>query len=105
MFETHERILQNLNESGHKEFSTEMIKEAIDKVEGQEIDSMYQEWLRSEGAHAKERAQWVDDGNTIDRIERSQLGDELEPVSWAEAAEGLGEMPYPELNEETELER
>ena len=46
MFETHERILQKLNESGLKEFSPEMIKGIIDKVEGEEVDKMHAEWLR-----------------------------------------------------------
>ena len=40
MFETHERILQKLNESGLKEFSPEMIKGIIDKVEGEEVDKI-----------------------------------------------------------------
>lgn len=104
MFETHERILQMLGESGHKEFSAETIKGIIDKVEGEEIDKMYAQWLREEEAHAKERAQWVADEIAIDRIERSQLEDESEPVSWAEAAEDLGEVHYPELSQDRELE-
>ena len=28
-----------------------------------------------------------------------------EVVSWEDAAEGLGEMPYPQLSRESELER
>ena len=47
MFDTHERIFQKLAESGHKEFSTEMIKGIIDKVEGEEVDRMYEEWRGS----------------------------------------------------------
>lgn len=46
MFDTHERILQKLAETGQKEFSAGMIKEAMDKVEDEEIDTMYQDWLK-----------------------------------------------------------
>ena len=104
MFETHERILQKIDESGLKDFSAETIKGIIDKVEGEEIDKMYAEWLREEEAHAKERAQWVADENAIDRIQRSQLEDESEPVSWEEAADDLGDIPQREPSREIELE-
>ena len=80
-------------------------KEAIDKIEDEEIDSMYQEYLKSEEAHAKERAQWVADENTIDRIERSQHEAEAEPVSWAEAAQNLGEISQREHSHDGEMER
>ena len=105
MFETHERILQKLAETGHKEFSADMIKEAIGKVENEEIDSMYQDWLKHEEAEAKEREQWRADEITLDRIERSGHEAEAEPVSWAEAAEGLGEISPREHSQEMEIER
>ncbi len=84
MFETHERILQKLNESGLKEFSPEMIKGIIDKVEGEEVDKMHGEWLRETEPYTTRQG---------------------EVVSWEDAAEGLGEMPYPQLSRESELER
>jgi hypothetical protein len=84
MFDTHERIFQKLAESGHKEFSAEMIKGIIDEVEGEEVDRMYTEWLRETEPYATR---------------------EGEVVSWEDAAEGLGEMPYPELSRESGLER
>ncbi len=84
MFETHERILQMLGESGLKEFSPEMIKGIIDKVEGEEVDKMHGEWLRETEPYTLR---------------------EGEVVSWDDAAEGLGEMPNPQLSRESELER
>lgn len=84
MFDTHERILQKLAESGHKEFSAEMIKGIIDKVEGEEVDRMYEEWRRETEPYTIRQG---------------------EVVSWEDAAEGLGEMPYPQLSRESELER
>ena len=84
MFETHERILQKLNESGLKEFSPEMIKGIIDKVEGEEVDKMHGEWLRETEPYT------IREG---------------EVVSWEDAAEGLGEMPYHKLGRDNELER
>lgn len=105
MFDTHERILQRLHDTGLKEFSTETIKGIIDKVEEEEIDSMYQEYLKSEAAHAEERAQWRADENTIDRIERSGHEAEAEPVSWAEAAEGLDDILEREDSLKMEMER
>lgn len=84
MFETHERILQKLNESGLKEFSPDIIKGIIDKVEGEEVDKMHEEWLRETEPYAIRQG---------------------EVVSWEDAAEGLGEMPYPQHSRESELER
>lgn len=84
MFETHERILQKLNESGLKEFSPEMIKGIIDKVEGEEVDKMHGEWLRETEPYTTHQG---------------------EVVSWEDAAEGIDEMPYPQLSRESELER
>lgn len=104
MYDPHERILQKLAETGQKEFSTEMIKEAMDKVEEEDLDSMYKEWLKGEEAHTKERAQWVADENTIDRIERSQH-EAAQPTSWEEATQDLGDLPQCESSRETEMER
>ena len=84
MFESHERILQKLNESGLKEFSPEMIKGIIDKVEGEEVDKMHGEWLRETEPYTIRQG---------------------EVVSWEDAADRLGEMPYPQLSRESELER
>lgn len=84
MFETHERILQMLGESGHKQFSAEMIKGIIDQVEGEEVDKMHDEWLRETESYTTRQG---------------------EVVSWEDAAEGLGELPYPQSSRETELER
>jgi len=83
MFETHERILQMLGESGHKEFSAEMIKGIIDQVEGEEVDKMHEAWLRETEPYTTRQG---------------------EVVSWEDAAEGLGDMPYPQLSRESELE-
>lgn len=104
-FDTHVRILQKLAESGRKEFSTDMIKQAIDKVEDEVIDRMYQEYLKNEEAQGKERAQWRADENTIDRIERFHHEAEAEPVSWAEAAEDLDSFPELKDNHDMEMER
>ena len=84
MFETHERILQKIDESGLKDFSAETIKGIIDKVEGEEVDKMHGEWLRETEPYTTHQG---------------------EVVSWEDAAEGLGEMPYPQLSRESELER
>lgn len=46
MLDTHERILQKLAESGQKEFSAEMIKGIIDKIEDEEVNKMYAAYLR-----------------------------------------------------------
>ena len=76
--------MQKLNESGLKEFSPEMIKGIIDKVEGEEVDKMHGEWLRETEPYT------IREG---------------EVVSWEDAAEGLGEMPYHKLGRDNELER
>ncbi len=86
MFDTHERILLKLAETGQKQFSAEMVKEAMGKVENEEIDRMYEEWRRETDPY-------------------SDRDGEPEPVSWEDAAEDLGEMPYPELSQEMEMER
>ena len=52
MFDTHERIFQKLAESGHKEFSSEMIKGIIDEVESEEVDKIYEEWRRETEPYA-----------------------------------------------------
>lgn len=103
-FDTHERILQKLAETGSTEFSTDMIKEAMTKVEEEDIDSLYQDWLKSEEAEAQERAQWRADEITIDRIERSQHEAEAELVSWQDAAHGLDDIPEPPHSKEMEME-
>jgi len=72
MFETHERILQKINESGLEQFSSEMIKGIITSVEHEEIDRMYEDWQRETEPYT------VREG---------------EVVSWEDAAEGLGETP------------
>lgn len=79
-FATHERILQKLAETGRTEFSAGMIKEAMDKVEDEEIDNMYQDWLKynepgSEAAY---------------------------PTSWEEVTEDL--EGFPELKDNSDME-
>lgn len=103
MFDTHERILQRLQDSGHKEFSVEMIQDAMNTVEEEDLDIQYQEWLKHEEAEAKEREQWRADEITLDRIERSQY-DAAHPVTWAQAAEGVESSPR-EQSGELEMER
>lgn len=103
MFDTHERILQRLHDTGLKEFSVETVKEAMGKVEDGEIDSMYQDWLKHEEAEAQEREQWRTDEITLDRIERQQY-EAAHPTSWAQAAEGL-DIPPDEHTGDMEMER
>lgn len=83
MFDTHERILQKLAESGHKEFSAEMIKGIIDKIEGEEVDRMYEEWRRETEPYT------IREG---------------EVVSWEDAAEDLGNFPELVANHDREME-
>ena len=85
MFDTHERILQKLTETGHKEFSPEMIKGIIDEVEGEEVDKIYEEWRRETDPYATREA-------------------ELDPVSWEDATEDLGDFPELEDNHDMEME-
>ena len=74
MFETHERILQKLNESGLEQFSSEMIKGIITSVEHEEVDRMYEDCQRETEPYT------VREG---------------EVVSWEDAAEGLREVSPP----------
>lgn len=83
MFDTHERILQRLHDSGKKQFSVEMIRGIIDTVETEELDRMYEEWRRETDPYT------IRDG---------------EVVSWADAAEGLDDIPFPELAQDREME-
>lgn len=85
MFDTHERILQRLHDTGLKEFSVETVKEAMNKVEDEEIDRMYQEWLRETDPYSARDA-------------------EPEPVSWEDATEDLGEIPPHEYSQDREME-
>lgn len=82
MFETHERILQKLAESGQKEFSAQMIHSIIDDVETEVVDRMYEQW-RSETEPGQES---------------------LEPTSWKEAAEDLDGFPELKDNRDMEME-
>ncbi len=86
MFDTHERILQKLAETGQKQFSAEMVKEAMGKVEDEEIDRMYEEWRRETDPYSDRDA-------------------ELEPVSWDDATEDLGDFPELKDNHGMEMER
>lgn len=82
MFDTHERILQKLAESGQKEFSAEMIKGIIDKIEDEEVDKMYAAYLR---------------GN--------EPGSEAPyPTSWEEVTEDLSGFPELKDNPDMEME-
>lgn len=85
MFDTHERILQKITECGHKEFSAEMIKGIIDEVEGEEVDKIYEEWRRETEPYATREA-------------------ELDPVSWEDATEDLGDFPELKDNHDMEME-
>lgn len=80
MFDTHERILQKLAESGQKEFSAEMIKGIIDKIEDEEVDKMYAAYLRD-----------------------NEPGNEAAyPPSWEEVTEDLS--GFPELKDTPDME-
>ena len=85
MFDTHERILQKITESGQKEFSPDMIKGIIDEVEGEEVDKIYEEWRRETEPYATREA-------------------ELDPISWEDATEDLGDFPELEDNQDREME-
>ena len=85
MFDTHERILQKITESGQKEFSPDMIKGIIDEVEGEEVDKIYEEWRRETEPYATREA-------------------ELDTVSWEDATEDLGDFPELEDNHDREME-
>lgn len=85
MFDTHERILQRLHDTGLKEFSVETVKEAMNKVEDEEIDRMYEEWRRETDPYSDRDA-------------------ELEPVSWDDATKDLGDFPELEDSREMEME-
>lgn len=102
MYDTNERILQKLAESGRTEFSSEMVKEAMTKVEEEDLEIQYQEWLKHQEAEVMEREQWRADEITLDRIERQQY-EVAHPTSWAQAAEGL-DIPHQEHSGEMELE-
>lgn len=104
MYTPEERFFQKLAETGQKEFSTDMIKEAMHKVAEKDLEIQYQEYLKGEEARNKEEVQWRADENTIDRIERSLYEADAEPVSWAEATKGL-EIPQREQSQDTEMER
>ena len=86
MFETHERILQKLAETGHKEFSAQMIHSIIDDVETEVVDRMYEQWRRETDPYASHDA-------------------DLEPVSWENAAEDLSGFPELKDNHDMEMER
>lgn len=83
MFETHERILQKLNESGLQQFSSDMIKGIITSVEHEEVDRMYEDWQMGTEPYT------VSEG---------------EVVSWEDAGEGLA-SPEQQPGQESELER
>lgn len=84
MFDTHERILQKLAESGQKEFTAAMVREAMDKVEEEDIDSMYHDWLRETDPYASHDA---------------------ELTSWEEATDDLGDFPELQDKHDMEMER
>ncbi len=83
MFETHGQIIKQLDATGLKEFSAERIKEIIHQVELEEADKMLD-------------YHFPEDVGT---------GCTTQPVSWEEAAEGLGEIHQSESSRETEMER
>lgn len=82
MFDTHERILQKLAESGRKEFSAQMIHSIIDDVESEVVDRMYDQW----------------------RSETEPGHEPPEPTSWGEAAEDLDGFPELKDNHDMEME-
>jgi len=102
MYDAHERILQRVAASGQKEFSTE-ITEAMNKIEEEDLDVMYAQWLKEE-AHHYEEAQWRADENTLDRIGRSHEDAQMQPTSWEEVAEDLSTFPEPQDNHDLEME-
>lgn len=104
MYTYEERIFQKLAETGLKEFSVEMIKQAMHEVEGEDAEIQYQEYLKSEEARCHEEAQWRADENTLDRIERSQLEAETQPTSWEEIEEDLSTFPELQDNHDMEME-
>lgn len=83
MFDTHERILQKLAESGRTEFSAQMIHSIIDDVETEVVDKMYEQW----------------------RSETEPGYESLEPTSWEDAAEDLDGFPELKDNHDMEMER
>lgn len=46
----------------------------MSKVEEEDLDIQYQEWLKHEEVEAKEREQWRADEITLDRVERRWSG-------------------------------
>ena len=86
MFETHERILQKLAATGRTEFSAQMIHSIIDDVESEVVDRMYEQWRRETDPYSDRDA-------------------ELEPVSWEDATEDLGNFPELEDSHGMEMER
>lgn len=86
MFETHERILQKLAESGQKEFSAQMIHNIIDDVESEIVDRMYDQWRMETDPYASHDA-------------------DLELVSWDDAAEDLTGFPELKDNHDMGMER
>lgn len=83
MFDTHERILQRLHNTGQEQFSVEVIRGIIDTVEAEEIDRMYDEWRRDTDPYTYQ---------------------EGEVVSWEDAAEGLDRFPELKDNHDMEME-
>lgn len=104
MYDTNERILEKLAETGQEAFSAGMVKKAMDKVEEEDLEIQYQEWLKLEEAEANEREQWRADEITLDRIERQQY-EATHPVTWAQAVQGLEDIPPREHSGEMEMER
>lgn len=96
-------LLKRLTADGRTEFTVTEIRAEMDKMYDEEIDRMYQDWLKHEEAEAQEREQWRTDEITIDRIERSQH-EAAQPTSWAQATEGLDDISERECRQEMELE-
>ncbi len=74
MFDSHDRVLEKLAASGGKEFSLETLKAVMDEV-----------WQEGAARHEQEVMQ------------------SAEPVTWAQASEGL--EPIPQREQSAELER
>jgi len=104
MYDAHERILQKLAESGQKEFSTEMITDAMNKIEEEDLDVIHAQWLKDEEARYHEEAQWRADENTLDRIERSYEDAQMQPPSWEEIEEDFSTFPELKDNHDMDME-
>ncbi|NGZ96201.1 MAG: hypothetical protein CV089_08755 [Nitrospira sp. WS110] len=109
-----EGVFNSMKATGRSQFTLEEIQAFVRAASEEAGDAQYREFLKehpeiaeklkAEEAEFKEQAQQLADENTIDRIERSLHEAESQPISWAQAAEGL-DIPQRQASHETEMER